>query len=96
VEEELSIYESRECLLDESSEPLFDIVSKLGRRVRISKQYWDYISKVKRPSVHGLEEQARNSLIQPIEVRKSKSDPFVYLYYGRLKSDEDPRICTVV
>lgn len=89
-------YEDRECLLDESSEPLFEVVSKLGRRIKISKLYWNHITKVKHTTVLGLEEQAQNSLKTPVEVRKSKIDPYVYLYYGKVETEANPLICTVV
>jgi hypothetical protein len=39
---------------------------------------------------------AKDSLRKPIEIRKSKSDPFVYLYYGKLEDETSPLLCTVV
>lgn len=77
-----------------SSEPLFEVASRLERRVRVSKSYWDYIVGIKHPSMRGLEESVKSSLTEPIEVRRSKRDPNVHLYYGRF--DEKLLICTVV
>ena len=78
------------------TELLFEVTSRLGRRIRISKSYWNYISRVKRPSMEGKENQVKYSLVTPIEVRKSKRDPQVYLYYGKSVSDIDPLVCAVV
>jgi hypothetical protein len=77
-----------------SSEPFFEVVSKLDRRVRMTKSYWDYIANVKHPSMRGLEESVKDSLTQPVEIRRSKRDRSVHLHYGTF----DPKlfVCTVV
>ena len=76
-----------------SSESLFEVVTKLGKTIRVSQSYWDYIVNVKHPSMSGLAEVARASLTEPIEVRRSKRDPTVHLYYGR---HEGALLCCVV
>lgn len=58
------------------------MVSKLGRRIRVTKRYWEYIV-VKHESVEFLEEEVKGTLINPETVRVSKEDPDVYLYYSR-------------
>jgi hypothetical protein len=55
--------------------------SKLGRKIRVSQNYWDYIIRVKHAELEGLETEIKEALRSPIEVRKSKKDPSVYLYY---------------
>ncbi len=50
---------------------------------------------VKHPSMRGLEEHVRGSLIEPAEVRRSRSDSSVYLFYGRYH-EQKPFIRTVV
>ena len=77
-----------------SSEPFFEVDSKLNRRIRINKSYWDYIMSVKHPSMRGLEEFVKRSLGEPIEVRRSKRDPSIYLYYG--KYEARLLCCTIV
>lgn len=77
-----------------SSEPLFELVSKLNKRIRISKSYWDYIVNVKHPSMNGLQEFVKSSLTEPIKVRRSKRDPSVHLYYGKFK--QKLLCCTIV
>jgi hypothetical protein len=73
---------------------LFEVQSILGKRIRITEAYWNYISKIKRPSLQGLEREVRNSLIEPNEVRMNRRDPDVYLYYG--KTNTDLLVCCVV
>ena len=77
-----------------SSEPFFEVVSRLDRRVRISKSYWDYIVNVKHPSMRGLDEFVKSSLTEPVEVRRSKRDRSVHLHYGKFKAKL--LVCTVV
>jgi hypothetical protein len=78
-----------------SSELLFEVTSKLDKRIRLSKDRWNRITSVKHTTVRGLEHYAKESLTNPFEIKKSKSDPFVYLYYGRLEDETRPLICTV-
>lgn len=59
-----------------------EMVSKLGRRIRVTKRYWEYIV-AKHESVEFLEEEVKGTLINPETVRVSKEDPDVYLYYSR-------------
>jgi hypothetical protein len=73
---------------------LFEVISKLDKKIRVSVFYWNYISTVKHTSISGLEADVRSSLTEPIEIRKSKRDPAVYLYYGTSKAQ--PFVCTVV
>ena len=68
-----------------SSEPFFEVVSKLGRRIRTSKSYWDYIVSVKHPSMGGLDGLVKGSLAEPTEVRRSKRDQSVHLHYGKFR-----------
>jgi hypothetical protein len=77
-----------------SSEPFFEVVSKLNRKIRINNSYWDYIVNVKHPSMRGLEEFVKSSLTEPIEVRRSRRDQSVHLHYGRFEAKL--LVCTVV
>jgi len=71
---------------------VFEIVSRLGRRIRLTKSYWEYIVRVKHPSVEGLEKDVEIALKSPVEVRRSSRDPSVFLYYGKFG---DKLICVV-
>ena len=77
-----------------SSDLLFEVVSKLKRRIRINNSYWDYIVKVKHPSMRGLDEFVKLSLTEPVEVRRSKRDYSVHLHYGKFEAKL--LVCTVV
>jgi hypothetical protein len=58
--------------------------SKLGKKIRVTKRYWEYIV-AKHESVESLEEEVKGTLINPEVVRVSKEDPDVYLYYSRYR-----------
>jgi len=81
-----------------SSKTQFEIISKLDKRIRITKSYWDYVVAVKHPPMLKLEEDVKDSLVEPSEIRRSNRDPNVFIYYGR-KLDRQKKllfVCTVV
>jgi hypothetical protein len=59
-----------------------EVVSKLGKKIRVTKKYWEYII-TKHESVKSLEEAVKGTLKNPETVRASKEDPDIYLYYSR-------------
>jgi len=63
---------------------LFEIKSKLGRRIRTTKSYWETVITKKHPSVAGMADEVKLTLIDPEEVRRSRYDARIYLYYKRL------------
>lgn len=72
---------------------LFDVETPLGFRVRTTIGHWDFITTVKHPVLRGREADIRATLASPSEVRLSKSDPTVYLFY---RSDGTGRwVCAV-
>ena len=54
---------------------------KLGKHVRVTRRHWDYIVN-KHESIIGLEEQVKETLMNPIYIRLSKEDKEAYLYYA--------------
>ena len=60
---------------------LFEVATPLGFKVRVTRAYWDLITTIKHPVMAGHEEEIRQTLTQPEEVRQSKNDPSVYLFY---------------
>lgn len=76
-----------------SSEQLFGVISKLNKKIRVTQFYWDYITNVKHPSMNGLVDVVKGTLTEPLEVRRSKRDPTVHLFYGRY---EKTLLCCVV
>jgi hypothetical protein len=60
---------------------LFEVMTPLGFRVRVTRVYWNRIVDIKHPVMAGREEDVRQTLEDPDEIRKSKSDENVYLFY---------------
>lgn len=59
---------------------LFEIDSKLNKLIRITVEHWVYIRNVKHPEVDGLENEIKETLSNPIEIKRSSSDENVFLY----------------
>lgn len=62
----------------------FIVKSKLGRTIRVTDAYWDYIIRVKHGELAGLEAEVMKALRSPSEVRRSRKDRAVYIYYHPL------------
>ena len=62
-------------------ECFFEIKTPLGFSVRCTKVYWDFIVSEKHPSLRGHEEDIKRTLLTPDEIRKSRKDPAVFLFY---------------
>lgn len=76
-----------------ADEFLFEVATPLGFRVRVSRAYWDVIVTIKHPIMAGHEATVRDVLARPDEVRVSRSDDAVYLFYGRER--EHRWVCAV-
>ncbi len=72
---------------------LFEVLTPLGFQVRVTKAYWELIVTIKHPIMAGREEDVKMALAQPDEIRQSKSDEMVFLFY---KEEREKRwICAV-
>jgi len=60
---------------------LFEVPTPLGFRVRVTRSYWELIVTVKHPVMAGRESDVQEALQNPDEIRQSRSDPAVYLFY---------------
>jgi hypothetical protein len=79
--------------LPPDEEILFEVETPLGFWVRTTVSYWDLITTVKHPVMRGREADIQAVLANPDEVRLSKSDSQVYLFY---RADEEKRwVCAV-
>jgi hypothetical protein len=77
----------------DEKELLFEVMTPLGFRVRVTRAYWELIVSIKHPAMAGREEDVKEALERPDEIRQSKSDENVYLFY---KSEREKRwICAV-
>lgn len=60
---------------------LFVVETPLGFRVRVSRSNWERIIALKHPVMEGKEDEVKKALSFPDEVRLSKVDTSVYLFY---------------
>jgi hypothetical protein len=60
---------------------LFEVLTPLGFRVHVTAEYWQVIVTIKHPAMLGREADVEEALRNPDEIRLSKTDPSVYLFY---------------
>jgi hypothetical protein len=79
--------------MPDENEILFTATTPLGFTVHVTKAYWELITTIKHPIMTGREDDVKKALEQPDEIRQSKSDETVYLFY---KAEHEKRwICAV-
>ncbi|NDG84437.1 MAG: DUF4258 domain-containing protein [Proteobacteria bacterium] len=71
---------------------IFEVSTPLGISVRCTLAYWEFIQNQKHPAVFGKLEEVKLTLSEPDEIRKSKKDPKVFLFYR----GQNPRWMTAV
>lgn len=59
----------------------FDVLTPLGFRVHVTRTSWELIVTIKHPVMAGREVEVQKTLADPVEVRVSRSDPTVHLFY---------------
>jgi len=64
-------------------EEYFEITTPLDIHVRTTREYWGYIVNIKHRAMAGKEQIVKDTLFQPDEIRRSKVDKNVFLYYKR-------------
>jgi len=60
---------------------LFEVVTPLGFSVRTTVDHWEIITSIKHPAMRNREADVQATLSNPDEIRQSKSDRHVYLFY---------------
>jgi len=79
--------------MSDTKDILFEAVTPLGFHVRVTKAYWELIISSKHPIMAGREDDVKDTLENPDEIRRSRSDENVYLFY---KTEHKQRwICAV-
>lgn len=73
---------------------LFEVLTPPGIRVRVTRSYWELIVTLKHPVMAGREDDVKETLRNPDEVRQSKSDPNVCLFYRTERAGR--WICAVI
>ena len=66
---------------DHQQDLLFEVDTPLGFRVRVTRSYWELISTIKHPVMAGREKDVVDTLENPAEIRVSKRDAAVFLFY---------------
>lgn len=59
----------------------FTVVCIPGKHITVTEECWQKIITIKHPSVAGRDAQVQETLTDLDEVRESKSDPQIKLYY---------------
>ena len=60
---------------------LFEVRTPLGFTVRVTRERWHVITTLKHPVMAGREDIVKSTLENPEEVRQSRSDEQVLLFY---------------
>ena len=60
---------------------LFAVLTPLGVRVRVTLERWQLITTVKHPVMAGHDAVVKATLENPEQIRQSRSDPQVLLFY---------------
>jgi len=60
---------------------LFEIRTPVGLVVRCSRAYWEFVVTQKHPDLAGRESDVTQTLVDPDDVRMSRIDPGVLLFY---------------
>jgi len=63
--------------------PFFEVTSPLGKRIRTTQEYFRKIVGTKHPGMRSKEQDVKQAIEKPDEIRRSKTDPEVYLYYRK-------------
>ena len=60
---------------------LFNVETPLGFYVRTTRRYWDFLVTEKHEAMAGREDDVIQALNDPDEVRLSRTDPVVLIFY---------------
>jgi len=65
----------------DKDEILFEVETPLRFSVRVMKAYWQTLTEQKHPILKDMQDLVEASLREPDEIRRSRKDPDVYLFY---------------
>ena len=79
--------------MEPDPELLFEVLTPLGFWVRVTRERWQIITTAKHPVMAGREAVVKAALENPEQIRQSRSDPQVLLFYH---AEESSRwVCAV-
>lgn len=64
-----------------SDQLVLDVETPLGFRVRVTHAYWEFLVSFKHPAMAGRQRDVERALATPDEVRRSRADGSVLLFY---------------
>lgn len=67
-----------------SEDTLFEVKTPLNITIHTTRDYWKIITSIKHPSMVKYKKEAKGTLKNPDQIRRSKQDPRVYLYYKNI------------
>jgi hypothetical protein len=65
---------------------LFKVSTPIGFDVTVTSDWWNYIVTVKHPTMFRCEMDVQSVLQSPDEIRQSRKDPSVFLFYRAKRS----------
>jgi len=65
----------------------FQVTSKLNKKIRVTKEYWNKIVETKHRIMKGKEDIVKATLENPEQIRRSRKDLNVYLYYRKINEN---------
>jgi hypothetical protein len=71
----------------------FEVSTPLGFAVHCTRAYWRFIVSEKHPVLAGREAEVKATLSDPDEIRRSRKDPHVFLFY---RGNAPRWLCAVV
>lgn len=81
-------------MIDEPDPLFLNAETPLNCSIRVTTNYWNIITQIKHPIMAGQETKVQLTLTQPDQIRRSRSDSNVYLFY---KFQREKRwICAVI
>lgn len=63
---------------------LFGVKTPLSVTIHTTKDYWKVITAIKHPAMVKYKAEVKETLKNPDQIRKSKQDPRVHLYYKNI------------
>lgn len=67
--------------MESDPESLFEALTPLGFTVRVTRERWSLITTIKHPIMLGREDAVKETLENPEQIRQSRSDSAVLLFY---------------
>jgi len=64
-----------------AEDAILSVVTPIGFQVRVTLSRWETMTRIKHPIMHGRQADVQAALREPDEVRRSRSDSDVLLFY---------------